>query len=71
MATQIIINSIVSGQIPYNIYVCDTCNGGTCQYIATTSTIPYSFTLPPSYENFSSFFIKIVDSKNCVYCEKS
>ena len=71
MAIQITINSVTSGQSPYNLYVCDLCNGGTCQYIATTSTIPYTFTLPTIFETYPSYVVKIEDSNGCTYCETS
>jgi hypothetical protein len=71
MAIQITINSVTSGQSPYNLYVCDLCNGGTCQYIATTSTIPYTFTLPTIFETYSSYAVKIEDANGCSYCETS
>ena len=67
MATIVTINSVTSGASPYDIWVCDTCYG-TCQYINTTSTIPYSFTLPPIYETYPSYVIKIIDDNGCVYC---
>jgi hypothetical protein len=68
MATIVTINSVTSGTSPYDIWVCDTCYG-TCQYIDTTNTIPYSFTLPTSYETYPSYVIKIIDDNGCVYCD--
>jgi hypothetical protein len=68
MATQITINSITSGTSPYDVWVCDTCYG-TCQYIDTFTTLPYSFTLPPIYETYASYVIKIIDDNNCVFCQ--
>jgi hypothetical protein len=68
MATQITINSVTSGTSPYDIWVCDTCYG-TCQYIDTTTTIPYSFILPSVYETYISYVVKIIDDNGCVYCQ--
>jgi hypothetical protein len=68
MATIVTINSVTSGTSPYDIWVCDTCYG-TCQYIDTTSTIPYTFTLPAIYETYSSYVVKIIDDNGCVYCD--
>lgn len=68
MATIVTINSVTSGTSPYDIWVCDTCYG-TCQYINTTSTIPYTFTLPAIYETYSSYVVKIIDDNGCVYCD--
>ena len=62
------INTITLGTSPYHIWVCDTCYG-TCQYINTTSTIPYTFTLPAIYETYSSYVVKIIDDNGCVYCD--
>lgn len=68
MATIVTINSVTSGTSPYDIWVCDTCYG-TCQYINTTSVIPFSFTLPAIYETYVSYVIKIIDDNGCVYCD--
>jgi hypothetical protein len=66
--TTITINSVFSGSSPYNVWVCDTCFG-TCQYIDTISTTPYSFTLPTSFETYTTYVLKLVDDNGCVYCE--
>jgi hypothetical protein len=68
MGTTVTVNSVTSGTSPYDIWVCDNCSG-TCQYIDTTSTLPYSFTLPAVYETYLSYVIKIVDDNGCVYCD--
>ena len=68
MAYQITINSITSGTSPYDVWICNSCSG-TCAYVATTNTIPYSFTLPTVYETYPTYVVKIIDSNNCVYCE--
>lgn len=62
------INTITLGTSPYHIWVCDTCYG-TCQYIDTITTTPYSFILPEIYETYETYTIKIIDENNCVYCE--
>ena len=64
MAVQVTINS-VTGQSPYDIYICQS--GGTgCFYITTVSTIPYVFDIPVPYDVSSSYMLKIIDSNNCV-----
>ena len=68
MAYQITINSITSGTSPYDVWICNSCSG-TCVYVATTNTTPYSFTLPTVYETYPTYVVKIIDSNNCVYCE--
>jgi hypothetical protein len=70
MAIDITINSITSGQSPYNLYVCDMCSGGTCQLIGTITTAPYTFTLPSVYETYSSYAVKLIDNNGCSYCEE-
>ena len=69
MSVQITLNTITGGTSPYDIWVCDECGtDGTCQYIATTSTIPYSFILPAVFETYLTYVVKIIDSNGCEYC---
>ena len=70
METLISIDSTISGTSPYDIWVCDTCYG-TCQYIDTITTTPYTFILPSVYETYSSYVIKLIDDNGCVYCESN
>jgi hypothetical protein len=65
MANIIQINSI-SGNSPYDIYVCDV----TLTYCflvsgSTTITTPYQFVVPPPLDNVVSLILKIVDSLGC------
>jgi len=69
MAIQITIDSIVSGTSPYNVWVCDGCGtSASCQYINTFSTSAFTFTLPTVFETYPAYYVKIIDSNNCVYC---
>jgi hypothetical protein len=68
MSTLVTINSITSGTSNYDVWVCDTCYG-TCQYIDTITAAPYSFVLPPIYETYPSYVIKVIDDNGCIYCE--
>ena len=68
MPTLVTINTITSGTSDYDVWVCDTCFG-TCQYIDTISSVPYSFTLPPIYETYPSYVVKLIDDNGCIYCE--
>jgi len=69
MAIQITIDSIVSGTSPYNVWVCDGCGtSASCQYINTFSTSAFTFTLPAVFETYPAYYVKIIDSNNCVYC---
>lgn len=67
MATLVTINSITSGTSPYHVWVCDSCVG-TCQYINTITTTPYTFTVPSVYDSYFSYVIKIIDDNGCVFC---
>ena len=63
MAQQIVITSII-GVAPYSIYVCQV-DGSNCIYINTTSSVPYSFVIPESYDISNGFTLKVVDSNGC------
>lgn len=55
----------ISGQSPYDIYVCQS--GGTdCFYITTTSDTSYTFDIPDPYDNSTTYTIKIIDSNDCI-----
>lgn len=65
---EIIINNIVGAAAPFNIFLCDdqTLN---CFWIATTNVIPFTFMIPPPYNNLSNVCVKVVDSNNCEITE--
>lgn len=64
MAIQVTIDSI-TGQSPYDIYICQT--GGTgCFYMTTISSVPYSFDIPAPYNTSDAYMLKIIDSIGCV-----
>ena len=64
------INTITSGTYPFDIWVCDTCYG-TCQYIDTITSAPYTFILPAVYETYPTYVIKLIDNNGCVYCDSN
>jgi hypothetical protein len=66
MPTDITINNI-SGQTPFDVYVCDT-GYTSCIYISTISSgnLPYVFEIPPVYSSLTEFIVKVVDDNNCV-----
>jgi len=69
MPILVTINTITSGASPYDVWVCDDCTtAGTCQYINTITTVPYSFTLPTIFETYPTYVIKIIDNNGCIYC---
>ena len=58
-----------TGTPPLDIWICDSCETtATCVYYDTTSSLPYSFTLPSEYENYSVYAIKVIDKTGCSYC---
>lgn len=64
MAVQVTISS-VTGQSPYDVYVCQT-NGLACFYITTISSTPYVFDIPAPYNNLSAYMLKLIDGNNCI-----
>ena len=64
MAVQVTISN-VTGQTPYDVYVCQT-NGSSCFYITTTSIIPYVFDIPAPYNNLPAYMLKLIDGNNCI-----
>jgi hypothetical protein len=64
MAIEVTINSI-TGQSPYDIYICQT--GGTgCFYMATITSVPYTFTIPQPYNTSTSYMLKLIDNNGCI-----
>lgn len=63
MASFVTITSI-TGTSPYNIYVCNSL-GGSCVYVATTSSAPVTIQLPSIFDFAPLVTIKIVDSELC------
>lgn len=63
MAIQVTINSI-TGQSPFDIYICQS-NGTGCFYISTITSTPYVFDIPSPYDTSSSYQLKVVDANNC------
>jgi hypothetical protein len=72
MATEITLNTIVSGTSPFDIWVCDSCSvGATCQYIGTFTSgeLPYTFSVPEVFDTFPIYYIKIIDDNGCEFCD--
>lgn len=57
--------SNITGQSPYDIYICQSA-GTNCFYMTRTSTVPYSFIIPPPYDQSTSYMLKIIDAQNCI-----
>jgi hypothetical protein len=65
MPIDITINDI-SGQTPFDVYVCNT--GQTyCVYSATITSgdLPYAFEVPISFLNSESVNLRIIDDNDC------
>lgn len=54
----------VTANTPVEIYYCDS-TSGSCVYVSTVSVFPYTFDVPPPYDE-QNIIIKIVDTQNCV-----
>jgi hypothetical protein len=63
MSTQVTINSL-TGTSPYDVYVCDS-NVLNCVYIATISSTPYVFNVPPPLDAQSEICVKVIDINGC------
>ena len=63
MSQEVTITS-VTANTPVEIYYCDS-TSGSCVYVQTVSTFPYTFNVPDPYD-FIDFVIKIVDTQGCV-----
>lgn len=64
MSQQVTITS-VTANTPVDISYCYA-NSGSCVYVATVSTFPFTFDVPDPYDT-ADFIIKIVDTQGCVY----
>ena len=63
MSQEVTITS-VTANTPVEIYYCDS-TGGSCVYVQTVSTFPYTFNVPSPYD-LTDFVIKIVDTQGFV-----
>lgn len=63
MSLQVNISSI-SGQIPYNIYICNP-DGSGCFFIDTITGTTYDFIIPYPYDNLNEYMLKIIDGNDC------
>ena len=63
MSQQVTINS-VTANTPVEIFYCKS-SSGDCVSVATVSVFPYTFTVPPPYDE-TDIVIKIEDNNNCI-----
>ena len=62
----------ITGTEPFDIWICNYCGPNeTCIYVATLGDgdIPFTFTLPPSFQNVSSYCVKVIDGNECDSCD--
>ena len=59
MAVQVTISNI-TGQSPYDIYICQT-GGTSCFYMTTITSAPYIFDIPAPYNTSDAYMLKIID----------
>jgi hypothetical protein len=63
MSQEVTITS-VTANTPVEIYYCNS-TSGSCVYVQTVSTFPYTFNVPDPYD-LMDFVIKIVDTQGCI-----
>jgi hypothetical protein len=63
MSQQVTINS-VTANTPVEVFYCNS-SSGDCVSVATVSVFPYTFTVPPPYDE-TDIVIKIEDNNNCI-----
>jgi len=64
--TNISVNILgITGQSPYDIYVCQS-SINDCIYINTISGTTYSFDLPKPFDNNVQYILKVVDNNGRV-----
>jgi hypothetical protein len=63
MSQQVTINS-VTANTPVEIFYCNS-SSGSCVSVATVSSFPYTFSVPPPYDE-TNIVIKIEDNNNCI-----
>ena len=62
MSQQVTITS-VTANTPVEIYYCDSMSA-SCVYVSTVSVFPYTFDVPPPYDE-ENIIIKIIDTQSC------
>ena len=54
----------VTANTPVEIYYCDSMSA-SCVYVSTVSVFPYTFDVPPPYDE-ENIVIKIIDTQSCI-----
>jgi hypothetical protein len=63
MPTNIVISG-VTGQSPYNVYICDDLLTN-CSWVSNFSSVPFTFELPMMFLGETDFAVKIIDGNGC------
>ena len=61
--SELVTISSVTANTPVDIYYCSS-TSGSCVYVTSTSSFPYSFQVPDPYDN-GDFVVKIIDDQGC------
>lgn len=69
MALQVNITNISQVTYPVDVYVCSGCPDNNCTLVDTINSVPSTITIPGPYSGYSSFGVKIIDNKDCEYCQ--
>jgi len=69
MPTNIVISG-VTGQSPYNVYVCDDLQVN-CSWVSSFSSVPFSFELPFIYSGAMDFAVRVTDANGCTVTKLS
>ena len=62
--SQLVTISSITAATPVDLYYCDAMSAN-CQFVASVSTFPYSFTVPSPAADVN-FIVKLVDSDGCI-----
>ena len=55
----------ITGQSPYNIFICQY-DGSGCLFMDTISGTTYQFEIPSPYDVSNSYMLKIIDGNNSI-----
>ena len=62
--------SNITGQTPFDVYLCDA-NGNGCIYIKRFTSTPDNFIVPVPYSLLGTYTLKIIDADNCIITGKT
>jgi hypothetical protein len=64
MSVEVNISSI-TGQSPYDIYICQT-GATTCLYVGRITEVPYTFIIPKPYDKSGGYLLKLIDANGSI-----